>query len=651
MDDKLDNVGRVWEIRVLATRRGDLKMYDAFVSVKRDRNRKLLVTFSVGIALVFVVLAVSFWNFQVGQHARFSEMAENNHLRTLRLRAPRGVVFDRNGRVLMENRYSLNISLVRERIEDLGEALDVLARVTNVPVQSLHDAVERNQTVPDYRALTVISDASLAQVAAVTSRRLELPGVVVEQIPTRFYPSNGLASHLFGYVGEATDEQLDTTTDPRVRSGSIVGQSGVEQRYNELLMGDDGERHVMVNSVGREVEMIDEVPPGAGRQIQLTLDYELQRAAEAAFQAGGYTGSVVALDPRSGDVLSLLSVPGYDPNDFALGIDSDTWKSLNSDLRLPLQNRALQGRYPPGSTFKIVVAAAAMEEGLITPDFKVSCRGGATFFNRFFRCHAVHGTVGLDEAIEKSCNTYFYTVGNMLDVDVINQWSQSLGLGVMSGIDLPHEVEGLVPSRDWKRERFGEPWYPGETISLAIGQGALSVTPVSLAVMMATVANGGTRITPRLLKAVRDNNGWRETNVSQTFETVEMLPTTIDALRRGLWMVVNREGTGGLARIEGRDVMGKSGTAQVVSLARRAAAQDEEEEVDFRDHGWFVFAAPRDDPQIAGVVFAEHSDHGYLAAPIARHIMATFFAKQDRKPLPVLSGPLPNVPWVDADGQ
>ena len=219
-------------------------MYDGFASVDRDRNRKLLMVFSFGIAFVFVVLAVSFWNFQIGQHRRFSEMAENNHLRTLRLRAPRGVVFDRDGRVLVENRYSLNISLVRERIEDLDEALAILGRVTSVPFQSLHDEVARNQTVPDYRALTVIPDASLAQVAAVTLRRLELPGVVVEQVPTRYYPSDSLASHLFGYVGEATDEQLDATTDPRVRSGAIVGQSGVEQRYNEFLMGDDGERHV-----------------------------------------------------------------------------------------------------------------------------------------------------------------------------------------------------------------------------------------------------------------------------------------------------------------------------------------------------------------------------------------------------------------------
>ena len=620
-------------------------MYDGLVPADRDNSRQLLLAFQIGAALVFVVLAVSFWNFQIGQHTRFSEMAENNHQRTLPLRAPRGVVFDRDGRVFVENRYSLNISLVRERVEDLDEALGLLARVTNIPVASVYDVIERNPSVPDHRPLIIIRDASMSQVAAVTARRLELTGVVVEQVPTRYYPSNTMASHLFGYVGEVTDTQLREAADTRVRSGAIVGQSGVEQRYNELLMGDDGERHVVVNSVGREIEMIDEVPPDSGRQIQLTLDYDLQKAAETAFEAEGYAGSAVVLDPQTGDVLSLVSLPAYDPNDFALGIDSETWSSLNSDALRPLQNRALQGRYPPGSTFKIVMAAAALEEGIITPDFKVTCRGGGTFFRRFFRCHSTHGTVGLDEALEKSCNTYFYTLGNMLDVDVINRWSEAFGLGVMSGIDLPHEVQGLVPSREWKRERFGEPWYPGETISVAIGQGAVSVTPISLAVMMATAANGGTRVTPRLLKAVsEDGEGWQEVESPQVTSSVAIRPDTVEALRRGLWMVVNRDGTGGRARIEGRDVMGKSGTAQVVSLSGRAAAEDTE--ADLRDHGWFVFAAPRDNPQIAGVVFAEHADHGYLAAPIARHIMETFFAKQDGVPLPVLGAPVEPTPAI-----
>ena len=620
-------------------------MYDGLLPADRDNSRQLLLAFQIGAALVFVVLAVSFWNFQIGQHTRFSEMAENNHQRTLPLRAPRGIVFDRDGRVLVENRYSLNISLVRERVEDLDEALGLLARVTNIPVASVYDVIERNPSVPDHRPLIIIRDASMSQVAAVTARRLELPGVVVEQVPTRYYPSNTMASHLFGYLGEVTDTQLREAADTRVRSGAIVGQSGVEQRYNELLMGDDGERHVVVNSVGREIEMIDEVPPESGRQIQLTLDYDLQKAAETAFEAAGYAGSAVVLDPQTGDVLSLVSLPAYDPNDFALGIDSETWSSLNSDELRPLQNRALQGRYPPGSTFKIVMAAAALEEGIITPDSTVACRGGGTFFRRFFRCHSTHGTVGLYEALEKSCNTYFYTLGNMLDVDVINRWSAAFGLGVMSGIDLPHEVQGLVPSREWKRERFGEPWYPGETISVAIGQGAVSVTPISMAVMMATAANGGTRVTPRLLKAVsEDGEGWQEVESPQVASSVAMRPETVEALRRGLWMVVNGDGTGGRARIEGRDVMGKSGTAQVVSLSGRAAAEDAE--ADLRDHGWFVFAAPRDNPQIAGVVFAEHADHGYLAAPIARHIMETFFAKQDGAPFPVLDAPVEPTPAI-----
>ena len=627
-------------------------MSDGFVPVERDNSRKLLLVFQIGAAVVFVVLAISFWNFQIGQHARFSEMAENNHQRTLPLRAPRGVVFDRDGRVLVENRYSLNISLVRERVEDLDEGLSLLARVTSIPLQSVYDVISRNPSVPEYRPLVIVRDASLSQVAAVTARRLELPGVVVEQVPTRYYPAHTLASHLFGYVGEVTDTQLQGAVDTRMRNGAIIGQSGVEQRYNEFLMGDDGERHVVVNSVGREIEMIDEVPPDAGRQIQLTLDYDLQRAAEDAFQAEGYAGSAVVLDPQSGEVLSLVSLPAYDPNDFALGIDFETWTSLNSDALRPLQNRALQGRYPPGSIFKIVMAAAALEEGVITPDFKVTCRGGGTFYRRFFRCHSKHGTVSLDEALEKSCNTYFYTVGSMLDVDVINRWSEAFGLGVMSGIDLPHEAKGLVPSRAWKRERFGEPWYPGETISVAIGQGAVSVTPVSLAVMMATAANGGTRVTPHLLKAVQDGEGWRDVAPPLPTSTSVMQPETVAAIRRALWMVVNHEGTGGRARIEGQDVIGKSGTAQVVSLSGRASA--EEGDVDLRDHGWFVFAAPIDNPQIAGVVFAEHADHGYLAAPIARHIMETFFAKQDGEPLPVLPrsvDPEAALPVTEADGQ
>ena len=605
-----------------------------------DRDKQLLRAAQIGTAAIFIVLAGSFWWFQVAQHARFSEMAEINHSLSVGLRPPRGVVFDRHGRVLIENRHSLNISLVRERVEHLHATIRLLAKVTQVDPATVRDLIGQNSDVPVHQPIVLIRDASLAQVAAVMARRVEMPGVVIEQIPIRLYPEGRLASHSFGYVGEISDDQLRTASDERMRAGAIVGQSGIEQQYNELLMGNRGVRNVVVDVVGREIETISEILPTEGWRIRLTLDADVQRAGEEAFRYYGYSGAAVALDPSTGDVLALVSLPGYDPNDFASGIDQSTWSSLSTDPLRPLQNRALAGRYPPGSTFKIVMAAAALEEGIITPNFRVTCRGGGRFNGRFFRCHSTHGTVALDVALEKSCNMYFYTLGSMLDIDVINRWAGALGLGVPSGIDLPHEVRGLVPSTAWKRERLAEPWYPGETISVSIGQGAVSVTPISLAVMMATVVNGGVRVVPRLLKAVRYGDRWEEVDPIEPSSTATMAPATQEAIKRGLWMVVNHEGTGGRARIEGRDVMGKSGTAQVVSLAGRAAADNPL--VDFRDHGWFVFAAPRDDPQIAGVVFAEHSDHGYLAAPIAKHIMEVFFAKQDGTPPPVL--PVPDLP-------
>ena len=598
----------------------------------------LLAAFQVSITLVFAVLLVSFWHFQIGQHARFLEMAENNHQRSLALRAPRGVVFDRDGRVLVENRHSLNISLVREQVDDFGQTVTLLAAVAGVDEQAVHDVVERHHGDPVYRPIVIVQDASLAQVAAVAARKLELPGVVVEQIPTRYYPTDRLAAHSFGYVGEVTDTQLSSARFSELSSGDIVGQSGVEYTYNGLLMGVDGTRHVVVNSVGREVETLGEVPPAEGGALQLTIDFDLQRAAEEAFRLADFEGAAVILDPNSGDVLSLVSLPAYDPNAFATGIDRETWVGLNTNELKPLQNRALQGRYAPGSTFKIAMAVAALEEGVIEPDFKVACRGGGTFYGRFFRCHTTHGTVALDEALEKSCNTYFYTLGEKLDVEQIHKWSTALGLGSLSGIDLPHEVQGLIPSRAWKQEVVGERWYPGETISVAIGQGQVSVTPISLAVMMATIANGGNRVVPRLLKAYDNGSGWQPVLPGATATLVRLSPVTLNAVRRGLWLAVNREGTGRRGRLAGHDVMGKTGTAQVISLVGREAASESDQ--DLRDHGWFVFAAPRDNPQIAGVVFAEHSEHGYLAAPIARHVMDTFFAKRDGRPLPTL--PIPS---------
>jgi penicillin-binding protein 2 len=556
---------------------------------------------------LFGALAICFWFFQIIQHAKFQEMADNNHQRELPLRAPRGVLFDRNGRVLVENRPSFTVSIVRLHTTDL------------------------NRT---------IQDATLAQVAAITARRLdfELPDILVQQVPTRQYPADALAAHLFGYVGEASDAQV--AANVAVKSGDIVGQAGFERAHNPLLMGKDGTRTVIVNSVGREMGELDRTEPVQGRRVKLTIDYDLQKAAEDGFRGLGYQGAAVVLDPRNGEVLAFVSLPAYDPNRFAGGIDRTTWSALVTDKLRPLQNRAIQGRYSPGSTFKIVVATAALEEGIVTPDFRVHCSGGAVFYGRYFKCHLKggHGTVDMRHAIEKSCNVYFYTLGNMLGVDRIHKWATRLGLGVRTGIDLPNEVEGLVPSTEWKRARYGEKWYAGETISVAIGQGQVSVTPVSLAVMMATVANGGTRYVPHTVEAVDQGDGWKPVRPPTPADRFTFKPATVSALHDGLWMVVNAAGTGGRGRIPGRDVSGKTGTAQVISLQGGKAAKGRTD-MDLRDHGWFVFFAPRDNPVIAGVIFAEHAEHGYLGAPIAKHIIQTYYAKQEGQPLPEFTVP------------
>jgi penicillin-binding protein 2 len=582
---------------------------------------------------IFSVLAIGFWVLQVVEHAKFEEMAENNHQRTLALRAPRGVVFDRDLKVLVENRRSYSISIVREHTKDLNRTVRLLAEAIAMDEGAVRQIVERHRREPSYRPIMVVQDASLAQVAAVKARRLdfELPDIVVEQVPTRQYPE-AMAAHLFGYVGEVNDAQVSDSGG--LKSGDIVGQAGIEKVYNSLLMGSDGAKRVVVNSVGREIRVLEEEPPAEGKRLQLTIDADVQRAIEDGFKVAGFNGAAVVLDPATGDVLGFTSRPSYDPNAFAAGIDRAAWASLNTDDLRPLQDRAIQGRYSPGSTFKMAVALAALEEGIITPDFRAHCAGHANFYGHDFKCWKPggHGSIDLRHAIEQSCDVYFYTVANMLGVDKINKWATMLGLGVKSGIDLPNELQGLVPSTEWKREKMHEKWYAGETISVGIGQGAVSVTPVSMAVYMATLANGGTRVTPHLLKAVDDGSGWKPVPPPAPQSKIDIDADKLQAIRDGLWMVVNQGGTGGRARIVGYDISGKTGSSQVISNAGRIAAGRTTK--DLRDNGWFVFFAPRDNPRVAGVVFLEHGIHGGNAAAVAHHILETFFAKEEGRPLP-----------------
>ena len=607
----------------------------------RRKTSSRVTALQVVIAAAFAVLAIGFWVLQVVQHQQYDEMAENNHQRTLPLRAPRGLVFDREGRVLVENRNSYSISIVREHTKDLPGTIQTLAAVLGLDEENVRAIVDRHRREPTYRPITIVQDATLSQVAAVVARKLDLPDVFVERVPTRRYPET-LAAHLFGYVGEVSDTEVADSGDT-LKSGDITGQSGIEKVYNTFLMGEDGARRVVVNSVGREIRTLEEMPPTEGRRLQLTIDYDVQKAIEDAFKAAdegeiASAGAAVVLDPRNGEVLGFTSRPSFDPNAFASGIKSATWAALNTDELRPLQDRAIQGRYSPGSTFKMAVALAGLEEGIITPEFRVNCPGHANFYGREFHCwmdrRGGHGSIDLRRAIAESCDVYFYTVANMVGVDKINKWATALGLGVLSGIDLPNEVQGLVPSTEWKRQKMHEKWYAGETISVGIGQGQVSVTPVSMAVYMSTLANGGTRVTPHLLKQVDDGTGWKPVPPPAAKSEVQIDSEKLEAIRDGMWQVVNTpHGTGITARVDGHDVVGKTGSSQIISAQGRARAADKTAR-NLRDNGWFVFFAPKEDPKIAGVVFLEHGIHGGNAARVAHHILDTFFAKQDGKPLP-----------------
>ena len=615
-------------------------------------NRRLLHTrlnvLQVGAVVGVGVLVVVFWVLQIVEHQRFYDIAENQHVRTIALRAPRGVLFDREGRVLVENEYSFTISIVRELSpnpdHNVDETVHRLALVTGIDEARAKEEVKRHKREALFRPIPLITHATMAQASAVLARKLEMQEVVVEQEPTRRYPLGGIGAHLFGYVGEIQDAEIDSPDFAGLPPGSVVGQAGLERTYNNLLMGQDGRREVGVNSAGREISEMGEEDPVDGSRLQLTIDYDLQRAVEDAFKSKGFAGGAMLIDPNNGEVLAMTSQPDFDPNDFATGVTQSKWLALVKNPMRPLQDRLLQGRFSPGSTFKIVMALAALDQGIITPDFKVTCNGSITLYNHVFRCDRKegHGTLDLRQALEQSCDVYFYQLASMMKIDTIRDYAEKLGLVGKTGIDLPSEVENIVPSTEWKLKTTGEKWYAGETISVGIGQGPVTVTPISLAVMISEVANGGERVTPHVLRAVDQGQGWVPVDPTPPRPAFLMRPGILEPVRDGLWLAVNNaDGTGVAARVAGHDVVGKTGTAQVISTegAKLAAKAG----LNVADNSWFVFYAPRDHPQIAGVVFAEHAGWGATgAAPIARYALETYFAKKEGRPLPALS--------VNADG-
>jgi penicillin-binding protein 2 len=573
---------------------------------------RLAILQAVVVVLV-ALLVVQFWSLQVLRARHFRDLAENNRSRLVTLAAPRGTLLDRDGQVLVGNRPSFNVLLTPEHAPDIDRVVARLAAALGTGEATIRERLARRQP---YRPVVVKSDASLEDVAALEARRRELPEVTVEVVPLRSYPLASAAAHALGRVGEITERQLQRPEFRGLAQGSLVGQAGIEARYNRALMGKDGFRRVIVNSRGLEVTEAERQPPEDGPSLSLSIDAGLQSAMEKAFE--GRAGSAVALDPGTGEILAMASTPAYDPNEFTTGVDAALWASLASDPRTPLMNRVIQGTYSPGSTFKVIAATAALEEGVITPATTFYCPGYLNVYNTTFHCNNPRGHGGMDlrRAIANSCNVYFYQVGIRLEIGRLAKWGKLMGLGAPTGIDLPHEGSGLMPDPEWKQRLFKTPWYAGETVSVAIGQGQVSATPLQMARVAAVIANGGRLVRPHLVRAAPGSPG------AEAPRPLGIRPETIAAVKEGMRAVV-AEGTGWRARLQTVEVCGKTGSAQVVSKSRLEKSPNA---FDMLPHGWFLAFAPADAPTIALAVIVEHGRSGMdSAAPVARQILAHYF--------------------------
>ena len=602
----------------------------------------------IGMIAVFALFLGRLFQLQVVEGEQHLQNSLRNSIRTVRLAAPRGEILDRDGRVLATTRPAFDLDVVPSELRDADRTLNVLSALLEAAPEHLHTELGDPRGRARFQPVRLADDLGWESLARVESHRYALPGVLTEVRPRRTYPNGPLAAHLLGTIGEVRQEQLDNDTGRLngYRAGDMVGQSGVEALLETQLRGRAGGRNVLVDVAGREVEVLDRIEPSAGGRAVLALDLDLQRVAEEALVATGLpgepvAGSVVALDPRNGDVLVLASLPDFDPNAFSGGgVDPVVWRELMHDPARPLQDRALAGQYPPGSTWKPIVAAAALQEHVRTPTTTVFCPGSFTFGNRSYRCWKKegHGSVDLHRAIMQSCDVYFYRAGLELGIDRMAEYATGFGLGQRTGIGLEGEKSGVVPSSAWKLAHLGEEWFPGETVSASIGQGYDLVTPLQLAVAYAAIANGGDVVRPRLVLELEGANGQR---VAQPPEIVSHAPVEAEHLARvrdGLRAVVETPGgTGGKGRVPGLAVAGKTGTAQVVKLEHTEGLKGDAIPWKYRDHAWFVSFAPADDPQIVVAVLVEHGGHGgSAAAPVAQKVMSRWLEKHSA-PAPVQS--------------
>ena len=576
----------------------------------------------ISFVLVFVCLFAQLWSLTVLDFDYYQNLAERNRVRILPQIAPRGLIHDREGRVLVDNVYGFNLLLFRDEMSDLDATLQFLMDGLDITEEVLRERLKAAGSYSIYQPVVLKENLSMEETAYLLARQSEHPEVEILKQPRRIYRYGSLAAHVAGYVGEISPAQLQKPEFRQYKAGDIVGQFGVERTYNQILTGRDGRRRVQVDSRGRILHDLEQTDPIRGEDVTLTLDLDLQATAENLL--GENAGAVIAFDARSGEILVMASRPSFDPNQFALRISKKEWDQLLEHPDHPLQNRTVQNTFSPGSTFKIIMALAGLESGIIDTETTVTCKGGVNLYGHRFHCwkEGGHGEVTLLEAIQHSCNTYFYLLGQKLGLQQIAHFARQLGLGVPVGIDLLGEASGLVPSEEWKRQARGEPWYPGETISLAIGQGPILVTPIQLARAMGIIATGRS---PRLhlLKGDRQQGSTEGRELlSPAFD-----PENLQTIRDAMWSVVNEGGTGQAARLANYQVAGKTGTAQIISLSTREQLSESELE-SLEDNAWFVGFAPRDDPEIVVAVIVQRGGSGgAVAAPIAREIFRLYHAK------------------------
>lgn len=576
--------------------------------------------------LVFSSIAARLWVLQVGQGENWHSLSESNRIRVSRVAPTRGVIVDRNHEPLIDNRSSFDVVVTPEDARNLDETIRQVSEYLGVDPPTRAQLLSSTRQRPPYEATVIYRDVDFEKVVVpLETHRVEWPGIGLELGPLRTYPRRDLASHLLGYVGEVSPRELESRDGYRM--GDLIGKFGAEKAFESVLRGSPGGRQIEVDAMGRRLRVLSEVPETPGSNIVLTLDARLQAFAEQLLE--GREGAIAVLDPNSGGVLALASKPTFDPNEFARGIRASEWKRLVADKAKPLNNRAIQGVYPPGSTFKIVTAAAALETGVVTPFTRIFCPGRYHFANRDYRCwrKSGHGSVNLHDAMVHSCDVYFYQVGQRLGVDTIAEYAHRFGLGEPTGIALDHEKGGLVPTSEWKLKRFGEPWFAGETLSVAIGQGYVLATPLQMANVIATVANGGTRFRPRYVERIEapDGSVVREME-PEVAGSAGLRKTTLVQLRDALRDVVNtKSGTGKKARLPTIEIGGKTGTSQVFRMKTQMTTRGLARHL--RDHAWFVAFAPVDAPEIAIAVLVEHAGTGggATAAPLARDVADFYF--------------------------